>query len=137
MLQTFLRYDNEDLILAVRANLPEGSINERDGAIPYGVHNVAQGAIIEIAADAPQQSTRERRLVFPILTQDELDTLYDIRDGVHGRPVYWSTELQPQIAVVVLEVLSKPWPVPGQDYADVRFKVRAMLRPVIEVLATP
>lgn len=126
MLQTFRRKSDNLIVLQVKANIPAGQALQRDDGLRHSVHYTAGGGLVELSASAtPILIDRQTELSIPVISVADLNLLFDLRDGLYGRPVRWQNEVGADMDVVIFRVESQAWP-GGQ-----RFQARVLLQPVL------
>lgn len=125
MLQTFRRKSDNLLVLQIMANVPMGQAHARDNGLRHSVHYTAGGGMVELDASAtPILIDRQIELAIPLVSAADLERLFDLRDGIYGRPVRWVNDFMPGADVLFLRVVSQPWP------GGTQFRAEVLLQPV-------
>lgn len=97
------------LLLAVGADVTTGREHLRDGGVRHGVHYTAGGGLVEV--EPLLLLTRDRvRLEIPFASAETVGHLFNLRDGLYGRPLVWRNAFNAGTEVVVLNVQVQAFP---------------------------
>lgn len=131
MLQTFRRQSDSSLIIAFRANVPVGQVDDADAPIRYAVHKTLGGVQVELREDPPVVVPGDQpiTLTVPLLTAAELAICRGMRVGTYGLPVVWSNSLVASRQVIVVAIQSKPRPGAGATL-NAYFTATLLLQPI-------
>lgn len=128
MQHVFKRKSESTTIVTVQANQPAGAFDDSEAPVRHTVHRTLAGVQVELRDNPPVliQGDRQIELDVPVVPSATRTILLDIKNGVYGVPVVWSTSYIPGVGLDVVMVAVVSEPLPGET----NFNVRMVLQPV-------
>jgi hypothetical protein len=128
MLHVFKRKSDSATIITIDANQPPGHFDDDEAPIGIVVHDVLDGVQVEITENPPVPvvGRRQIELDMPTMLAADRTICLDMRKGVYGIPVIWSTSYIAGVGkdAVIVSVESEPLP------GELKFHVRMVVQPL-------